>query len=107
MSRNVKQTHVFSLILFVGRLSASLSVRKIWGSIPGPFKSDAVSLTARQRCDASSERCFLGAKLRKLAAPLDAHFGVISPVQRRFDYLTKHHQIDAANVVETHNFDFF
>ena len=42
-------------------LRRSLSMREIWGSIPGPIKSDAVSPTARHRCDVSSELCYPGA----------------------------------------------
>ena len=33
----------------------SLSVLEVWGSIPGPVKSDTVLPTARHRCDVSSE----------------------------------------------------
>ena len=54
--------------------TTSLSVREVWGSIPGPFKSDAVS---------SALRCFFGAvlPLRK-AAEVDpaTRFGVIPRV---------------------------
>ena len=35
-------------------LSTSLSVRQVWSSIPGLVKSDAMSPTARHRCDVSS-----------------------------------------------------
>ena len=36
-------------------VTTSLSVREVWGSVPGPVKSDTVSPTARHRCDISSE----------------------------------------------------
>ena len=42
--------------------SALLSVREVWGSIPGSVKSDTVSPTVRHRCDVSWELCCTGAK---------------------------------------------
>ena len=43
-------------------LQASLSALKGLGSFPGPVKSDAVSPTARHRCDVSSVLCSPSAK---------------------------------------------
>ena len=55
-----------------------LSVREVWGSIPGSVKSDTVSPTACHRCDVSSELCCQGAKQRRWAPLLVTRFGVIS-----------------------------
>ena len=57
-----------------------LSVKEVWGSIPGLVKSDTVSPTARHRCDASSELCYSGAKPRRWIPPLVTCFGVIPRV---------------------------
>ena len=46
-----------------------------------PVKSDAVSSTARLRCNVSSELCCPGAKPRRWAPPLVVRFGEISSVQ--------------------------
>ena len=46
------------------------------GSIPGPVKSDTVSLPARHRCDVSSELCCRGARMRRWA-PLATRFSVL------------------------------
>ena len=43
----------------------SLLVREVWGSIPGPVKSNTVQPTARHRCDVSSELCCSVAKKRR------------------------------------------
>ena len=58
----------------------TLSVREVWGSIPGPVKSDTVSPTTRHRCDVSSELCSPGAKPRRWAPQLVTRFGVIQRV---------------------------
>ena len=47
-----------------------LSMRKIWGSIPRPVKSDTVLPTARHRCEVSSDLCCPGAKMRGRTPPL-------------------------------------
>ena len=63
------------------RWNTALLATDVWGSIPGPVKSDAVSPTARHRWDASSsELCCPGAKPQKWALSLVTHFGVIPRV---------------------------
>ena len=42
-----------------------LSVREVWGSIPGSVKSNTVSLTTRHRCDVSSELRYPSDKPRR------------------------------------------
>ena len=37
--------------------SSSVSVGEVWGSIPGPVKSNTVPQTARHRCDVPSKLC--------------------------------------------------
>ena len=63
---------------YAGRLAqllgTSLSVQKVWGSIPGPVKSGTVSPNGR--CDVSSELCWPGTKPWRSAPPLVARFGV-------------------------------
>ena len=54
----------------------TLSVREVWGSIPGPVKLDVMSPAARYRSDVSSEMCCPGAKPRRWTLPLVARFGV-------------------------------
>ena len=65
------------LVQFYG---TSLSVREVWGSIPGPVKSNTVSPTARHRVDVSSELCYPSAETRRWAPPIVPLFGVISRV---------------------------
>ena len=43
-------------------VKTSLSLREIWGSIPGPVKSD---IMARHRCNVSSELCCPGLSAEK------------------------------------------
>ena len=42
-------------------LKHTLSVREVWGSIPGPVKS----AQCRHRCNVSSDQCYPGAKPRR------------------------------------------
>ena len=51
--------------LLLNLLRTSLSVQKVWGSIPVPVKLDALSPATRPRCDVSSELCCPDAKLRR------------------------------------------
>ena len=66
-----------SLSLFSYRLVGVvtlLSVREVEGSIAGSVKSDAVSPTARHRCDVSFELCCRSVKPRRLAPSLVTRF---------------------------------
>ena len=45
-------------------LKTFLSVREVWGLIPGPVKLDTVSPTACLRCDVSLDLCCPGAEPR-------------------------------------------
>ena len=54
------------------------TARSVKGSIPCPVKSDAVSPTARHRCDVSV--------FAEITAPLASRFGVIPRVLWRFDF---------------------
>ena len=67
--------------------TTSLSVREVWGSIPGPVKSDTVSPTARHRCDVSSELCSPGAKPRRWVPSLVTRFGVILRMYGNEDFI--------------------
>ena len=72
---------VFALIStrqFAQWLKTSLSAREDLDSIPGLVKSNAVSPTARHRCDVSSELCCPDAKPRRWIPPLVTRFSVIS-----------------------------
>ena len=56
----------------------SLSLRKAWGSISGPIKSNIIAWpTTRHRCDVSSELCCPRCKSRGWPPPLVPRFGVI------------------------------
>ena len=54
-----------------------LSVQEVWSLIPGTVKVDAVSPTACQRCEVSSELC---CPALEMAPPLVTRFGVITRV---------------------------
>ena len=61
-------------------LKTSLSVQKVWGSIPGPVESGRVSPTVRPIYKVSSEVCYPGAKPRKGVAPLVTRFDALPRV---------------------------
>ena len=63
------------------RLKTFLSMREVWGSIPGQGKLNTVSPTACLRCDVFSKPRCLSAKMDP---PLVTSFGVIPRVKRRF-----------------------
>ena len=53
---------------------------EVWGSIPSPVESDAVSSMARHRCDVSSKLCYLDSKPWRWIPQLVTRFGVIRRV---------------------------
>ena len=96
-------------------LSTLLSLREVWGSIPGPVKFDTVSPTARHRCDVFLELCHPGAKPRRWTPPLVTRFGIIPRVWGRFFVVIKnltfyakyiHFQQDISQQIENHQKHF-